>query len=294
MKKNHFKPDEDINAENPIKLKPDADIADKTESLKEGKTEKIKHMTFENNLEMSELSFRERHEARKAQRKAIIKDMSSKEKISYFFYYNKWKIIFSLIVIIYASAAIATIIRNTRPYALSYAIVNHNFSEVLSDEPIRDYLKYYNMDKGYQVNSSTNIHLNLKEYLNGNAAENDSTSYDSFPLLCSENYYDIIISDKNGIDFCVESYIAQPVEDVLSSDIIEEITMKYPDIIHSVKEENGESTNIYIDISDTDFAKNLNLSYNKVYICFPGKSSQNVKNAEKAMKFILSLDYNIN
>ena len=150
------------------------------------------------------------------------------------------------------------------------------------------------MDKGYQVNSSTNIRLNLKEYLNGNAAASDSTSYESFPLLCSENYYDIIISDKKGIDFCVESYIAQPIEDILSSDIIEEITQKYPDIIHSVKEENGESTNIYIDISDTDFAKDLNLSYNKVYICFPGKSSQNVKNAERAMRFILSLDYNIN
>ena len=248
----------------------------------------------ENNLEMSELSFSERRKVRKAQQKAIMKDMNLREKISYFFYYNKRKIIFALIVIIYLSATIATIIRNTRPYALSYAIINNNSTEAPSEEPIREYLKYYNMDKGYQVNSSTNIHLNLKEYLNGNAAASDSTSYESFPLLCSENYYDIIISDKKGIDFCVESYIAQPIEDILSSDIIEEITQKYPDIIHSVKEENGKSTYIYIDISDTDFAKNLNLSYNKVYICFPGKSSQNVKNAERAMRFILSLDYNIN
>lgn len=45
-----------------------------------------------------------------------------------------------------------------------------------------------------------------------------------------------------------------------------------------------------IDISDTDFAKSLNLGYDDVYIGFPGNTDQNYKNAKRMLKYILNLD----
>ncbi|MBQ9607877.1 MAG: hypothetical protein IJV15_00360 [Lachnospiraceae bacterium] len=253
-----------------------------------------KEPPLENNLELSGLSRKERRAARKARRQAFTKDMTTKEKISYFFYYNKWKIIVAVIVIFFISGTVMTILKNSRPVALAYAVVNQNSMDYPSDEPIIEYLKYYGFDDSYQVRASTSIHLSYEEYINGTMSPNDTASYEHFPVRCSENYYDIIFSDQNGIDYCVNTYIVLPVENVLPAAMIDEINQKYPDSILGITDDKGILTNYYIDISGTNFVKKLNLTYDNVYLCFPGNSTKDASNAIKAVKFILNLDYEIN
>ena len=53
---------------------------------------------------------------------------------------------------------------------------------------------------------------------------------------------------------------------------------------------NGTSRTYAIDISDTQFAKNLNSGYSDVYVAFPGAIDRNYTNSLKFLEYVLGID----
>ncbi|MBQ9233051.1 MAG: hypothetical protein IJ167_03325 [Lachnospiraceae bacterium] len=249
---------------------------------------------LENNLELAGMSRKEKRAAKKARIAMFTKDMNKKEKISYFLYYNKWKFIAAFFVMLFIVSVINFIIRNNLPVALSYAVINNNSAAGPNEAVFEDYLKYYNFSDIYQIRANSDFYLSYDEYVNDKINENGAVSYQYFPIRCEENYYDIVFSDQEGINYCLETSLLLPLETALPAELITEINQKYPDCICGIKNDSGTLTGYYIDISDTDFAKKLNLTYEDIFICFPGTSSKNEANTIKIVKYIMNLDYEIN
>lgn len=265
----------------------DKEIIDKNNSPKAESPD----FTQESHLELSELNLKDRIKADIARQMAYMADMSIKEKISYFLYYYKWKILLGLVLIVCLISIPVAIYRNSRPIALSYAVINNNSSESSDNAIINEYLEYYNLNDGYQVHSDNYFYLNLNKYESG--TEIDNTNYEQFLTLCSNDYFDILISDRQGIVFLLDLNMIQPIDDIMNEPMLAEFKQKYPDRLIQTTYDSDNQSVFYIDISKTDFAESLNLSYNKVYLCFPSGNDKNIINARRIIKFIFNLNSEI-
>ncbi|MCM1272485.1 MAG: hypothetical protein NC225_11715 [Clostridium sp.] len=251
-------------------------------------TEADSEKTTEDNLELRSMSRRDRLAAKRERYRKNVEGMSKKERRSYFLYYYKFAIMGAILFLALAIYIPVTIYKNTRPVALSYAVLNTGANQI--DKSFEDdYCRLFGLEKGYQVLSNTSVSLSLADY-----AENGGSSYSSdymqFPTLCYDNYYDIIISDKAGIEYCGSSGMARPVESSLSAEFLATLQNDYHCSLLSVKDEDDNMVAFAVDISDTDFAKNLNTGYSDVFLSVAGTSDQNKSNAEKMLRFIYSIN----
>lgn len=275
---------DDADIKEPEAKKTDDSEAKEPETKKE--PEDVKKS--EENLELAGLSFKEKLKVKRERYKEYTAEMSGKEKFSYFLYYYKGTVLLSIIILFCAIALPVSIYKNTRPIALSYAVINNYSIEKPNEEPIKEYQRYYNITKGYQIRSNTSFYLDLEEYESGNLSENDMTSYEQFPTLCYNGYFDIVISDIKGIEFCLNANLIQPLGNIFTDDMLDELSDKYPGVLLGSTSENNRG--YYIDISDTDFAKELKLSYEDIYICFPANEDKSNTNSRRVIKFIFNLD----
>lgn len=246
----------------------------------------------EDNLEISKLKFKDKIRAKIERFKNNTADMSRKEKIKYFIYYYKWKLLL-LVLLLFCTVSIPmAIYKHSRPVALSYVIINNADTNKVNTEPIDDYLEFYDIKKNHQVLSNSS-HVNLDDYKA--ALQNSSTSadYEQFPTLCINGYYDVIITDIKGIEFCKSADLIQPLNNVLSADMQYELEEKYKEKICGQSSEHPDILGYYLDISDTEFAKGLGLSYDKIYLCFPGSTDDRQTNAKRVIKFAFMLDCDI-
>ena len=76
-------------------------------------------------------------------------------------------------------------------------------------------------------------------------------------------------------------------------DVYKAISTDYADTIVSTENTNGTKKEYGIDISDTAFAKSLNLDYSDVYIGFIGITDRNLANSRKIMNYIFKLNLDI-
>lgn len=247
----------------------------------------------EDNLELKRMSVRERTHIKHERFRQNMEGMSKKEKISYFLYYYKWKIIFGVVFLVLAVAIPVTLYKNSRPVAISYAIINCHYPENLNDNALDDYMNYYGFTKKQQVISSNYSYLNQATYEEDYAANPDSANYTSLPMLCYNGYFDVIIADKTGLEYCAAQSLIQPLESALYPDVYNKISKEYADTILLAENTNGVSCEYGIDISGTSFAQNLNLGYDDVYIGFIGYNERNFSNARKLVNFIFNLGLEI-
>ena len=105
-------------------------------------------------------------------------------------------------------------------------------------------------------------------------------------MLCFNGYYDVMIMDEKGLEYCAMQEIIYPLRNYLPAEIYSEVESR----ICSADDNDGVNVPFAIDISDTDFAKGLKLGYDKVYLGFPGNTERNYINAKRMLKFILHLD----
>ncbi len=258
--------------------------------------ENINNETFvssENSLELHSLSFRDKLKAKKARYVENTKDMSKPERFKYFVYYYKWHVILGILLLFCAIALPITIYKNSRPISLSYAIVNCDTPGRINQEPFEDYAEFYNISEGYQLLHNITTHLNLETYEEEMTKNPDNASYNQFPLLCFNNHFDIIITDKTGLDYCSVNGLIQPLEDRLTEDVLSIINTQYPQLIVMSPNYDDAETPYAIDISHTEFAKNLNLGYNDIYVCFPGGEERNFTNSKRFLNYVLQLDMTI-
>lgn len=247
----------------------------------------------EDNLELHRLSFRERTRIRRERFLQNMEGMSKKEKISYFLYYYKWKIIFGILIIILAVAIPITLYKSSRPVVLSYAVINCSYPGNISQAPFDSYMNFYGYTKKQQMISGNYSYLNKETYEEDYAANPNSANFTSLPMLCYNGYYDIILTDKTGLEYCAAQSLIQPLDAALFPDVYSAINNGQKARIVSVANYNGESREYGINISDTAFAASLNLGYDDVYIGLIGYNDRNFKNARLFLNYVLELKLEI-
>lgn len=240
----------------------------------------------EDNLELHSLSFRERQRARRQRLKDHMEGMTAGQKAGYILSYYKGKIILAIILLAVFIALPVTIYKKSRPVALSYCIVNSPEPSAVDTSFVDEYLDFYNLNGAYQIHNDLTVHLDKDTYLEEYSQNSSASVYTELPMLCFNGYYDIMIMDEKGLEYCAMQEIIYPLKTYLPADIYSQIS----DRICTADDNDGVTVPFAIDISDTDFAKGLNLGYDKVYLGFPGNTEQNYINAKRMVKFILHLD----
>lgn len=256
-----------------------------TESEKDSKDAKPTVNT-EDNLELHSLSFRDRQRAKRARLKEHMDGMSKGQKFGYILSYYKGKIILGLILLAICIAIPVTIYKKSRPVALSYCIVNAPEPSAVDTSFVDEYLDFYNLNGAYQLESDVTVHLDKDTYLEEYSQNSSASIYTELPMLCFNGYYDVMIMDEKGLEYCAMQEIIYPLRNYLPAEIYSEVESR----IYSADDNDGVNVPFAIDISDTDFAKGLKLGYDKVYLGFPGNTERNYINAKRMLKFILHLD----
>ena len=200
--------------------------------------------------------------------------------------FYKGKIILAIIILAVCIALPVTIYKKSRPVALSYCIVNSPEPSAVDTSFVDEYLDFYNLNGAYQIHNDLTVHLDKDTSLEDYSQNSSASVYTELPMLCFNGYYDIMIMDEKGLEYCAMQEIIYPLKTYLPADIYSQIS----DRICTADDNDGVTVPFAIDISDTDFAKGLNLGYDKVYLGFPGNTEQNYTNAKRMVKFILHLD----
>ncbi len=264
-----------------------------TDNSTSANAEKSIHATAEDNLELRRMSFTNRIKAKQARLKANTEGMSTWEKFKYYVYYYKWHVILGLLLLFCAIAIPTAIYKNSRPVAISYAIVNSPEPERINEKLFNEYTAHYGLVDGYQIRNSISVTLSQADYETEFAKEEGDSSYTQFPTLCWNNYFDIIITNETGLHYCTANSLVQPIEDRLYDDIYQEIKSKHPKRIIQSPNYDNYPVEFAIDISGTEFAQKLNVGYEDVYVCFPGGSDENIVNIRRFLKYVLNLDMEI-
>ena len=247
-------------------------------------------LKIEDKLEFATMSRKERRAAKRKRLKETTEGMTFVQKLQYFLYAYKMEILLPLIVIIAISLIVVAFFRGNKPIALSYAVVNCEDLEALDTSVIEaDYWNYYGFDDNYQFQKVLDLKYDPSISTNDASKDAESGNYIAFPTLCDENYYDIIITNKRGLEYLSESSIIHTLGEALPSDLYDIFTADYNDQITTSPAYTGKSAPYAINISDTDFAKKLNPGYDDVYICFPGVSEDNQKRVKQICNFIFDL-----
>ncbi len=251
-------------------------------------------LKIEDKLEFATMSRKERRAAKRKRLKETTEGMTFVQKLQYFLYAYKMEILLPLIGIIAVSLIVVAFFRGSKPIALSYAIVNCEDLETLDTSVIEnDYWNYYGFDDNYQFRKVLDLKYDPSTSANEASRDAESGNYIAFPTLCDENYYDIIITNKKGLEYLSESSIIHTLGEALPTNLYDIFTADYNDKITTSPAYTGKSSPYAINISDTDFAKKLNPGYDDVYICFPGVSADNQKRVRQICNFIFDLGLNL-
>lgn len=256
-----------------------------TETDKKSKDVKLTVNT-EDNLELHSLSFRDRQRAKRARIKKHMESMTKGQKFGYILSYYKGRIILGLILLAICIALPVTIYKKSRPVALSYCIVNSPEPSAVDTSFVDEYLDFYNLNGAYQLESDVTVHLDKDTYLEEYSQNSSASIYTELPMLCFNGFYDVMIMDEKGLEYCAMQEIIYPLRNYLPAEIYSEVESR----ICTADDNDGVNVPFAIDISDTNFAKGLNLGYDKVYLGFPGNTERNYINAKRMLKFILHLD----
>ncbi len=242
----------------------------------------------ENALEMATMSFKEKMAYKKNLRKKRMADMDPKEKRSYIINYYKWHFIIGLFAIICLAYTGRVIYRATWPTLLELAIVNNSDTSKYSEYIPAAYRDYYHLDdKNYieiygdlsvsSTEDTTEVGLTMSNY----QTIGYYNMYDMLDvIICDKEALKLFVStdDTTAIDLSMDAELYQQIEDKV-------ITMSDPKGIKN----DGKPYTVALDISDTDFVQNCNLSYSEVYLLIPSTKYTDNENTINFIKFVFGL-----
>jgi len=247
--------------------------------------EKPKEESGENKLEMALMSRSEKRKAKRQRFKENTEGMNFKQKMDYIFYAYGTSILITTIVCVCAFILIFTFYKNSRPASIAYAVVNCEDSSSFNSELIEEYVRQAGLTKGHQIISDKLVTLDPEVFQNGNNTVTALQTYTDFSMLCENGNYDIIISDKAGAEVACAMDRMNPLDTYLPQDLYEKIKDK----TISLSDSAGNVDVYAIDISDTEFGKNLNTGYSKIYILLPGVNEENLTNSVRIIKYIFNI-----
>ena len=243
----------------------------------------------EDNLEMRQLPLRKRMAIRKQRRQKEMEGMVRMQKVEYLLSYFKWPIIFITGGILILLLFWIAIKNSTKPVALSVAFINLPESTAVTEEVFNDYNSYTSPDGiktenigGFKLDTA--VHFDLETYAQQYYDDTSDYSLTQFPILCTSDFYDILITDRKGLEFCSASNMILDPELVISGYTAEALRAYQA----NAKDSEGVEYFWAYDITNTDFAKQLGYT-EKVYLAFPGQSDSNKENAERFLIYLFKL-----
>lgn len=247
-----------------------------------------KSLHADSNLDMLSMSKKERRAVRKELYQKNTEGMNRKEKFSYFFDYYKWRVITPILVAAFLCYLGGTIYMNKRPVALGFVVLNAQDADVVDLSFEDDYVEYLDITGSYQFKESVGLDIDYDYYTEHSEyiQTSNSTDYSILSSDCDLGTYDVIISNATGIKYCSAQNISKPLKGYLSESAyaaLEPYMVEFDD-------SKGTSRTYAIDISDTQFAKDLDLGYSDVYVAFPGAIDRNYTNSLQFLEYVLGID----
>ncbi len=239
-------------------------------------------------LEMKSMTRKERRAEKKRIYREYTSEMTGLQSLTYFFDYYKWYILGPLCAILIIGYIGVTIYKNSQPVALSYVILNSDNTEEINLDFEAEYSTRFNLSDKYRFKRSLGMNIDYDYYKEHEESiqTNNGTDYYILSTQCSLNDYDVIISNSTGVQYCSSEGVAYKLKGFFDSEEYEKLEPYMSEFENAY----GHSENFAIDISETDFAKGLNLEYDDVYIVFPSAESSNKQNAMRLLEMILQIE----
>lgn len=247
-----------------------------------------KSLHADSNLDMLGMSKKQRRAARKELYQKNTEGMSRREKFSYFFDYYKWRVITPILVVAFLCYLGGTIYMNKRPVALGFVVLNAQDADIVNLSFEDDYIDHFGITSSYQFKESVGLDIDYDYYLEHSeyVQTSNSTDYSILSSDCDLGSYDVIISNATGVKYCAAQNIAKPLKGYLSEDAY----AKLEPYMVEFNDPNGTARTYAIDISDTQFAKDLDTGYADVYVAFPGVIDRNYTNSLRLLNYVLGID----
>ena len=255
----------------------------------------------EDRLETALLTKKERRAKNKAKFKERLAEMSGMEKFKYLVEYYKWYLIITAGLLLFLGSLSYVIYKNTRPLIISAAILNPVDPTEVNDKPFFDFAEANDIKKGHQLVSDIYSQVTIEEQVN---RRSDSTSHaNALTMKSTDDYYDIIITDQRGMEYITLLGVIYTLDSTLDEDNYNSLRDRFyyssdytePSIAtkaldstttDALRKLGPQDIPVGIDISDTAFAKGLNVGYEKIYLCVAGGKSENRKRVNMLLKYI--------
>lgn len=221
------------------------------------------------------MSFKEKWQNEKNK----LKPMNWKEKIGYIWEYYKLWIIGTLVIVIFSSSMISSMVKNSRPTYLYATFINASSYGNEDFDLIADFADYADVNtKKEQLSLDTTLQLSEGE-------EYDEMTYNSTMKLYAQivaKSIDVMVMGKTIIDDYAAQDAFLALDETLPSDLYE----KLQDQILTANNENGTSYECGIDISDS-----VVLQRSELYADTQTPVFSIVSNSEHVENAIVFLEY---
>lgn len=286
----HDKKIDKAKVKNKVKFKnSESDVdSSKIENEADIKNSKIDQVhAHEHSLEMHGLSKKEKWAIKRKEYIELTSTMNKKQKLLYLFDYYKWYAIIPIILIAFFIYLGHTIYNNSKPIALSFAVLNLEPGYEPNFEFEEDFREYCGYSDNYVFNSHTGYTISYEYFLEHETfvSTGNSTDYNLLAANCNYNEFDVVITNLDGLNYCGSQNIIKPIKGYFDAYAYEVVQ---PYMVESINSNKGMSV-FALDISDTDFAKNMELGYDDVYLAFASDNEKNKKNAKKLVEYIFNI-----
>lgn len=202
-----------------------------------------------------------------------MKDMTFKEKIAHLWEYYKWFAIVGVLLIVATVSVVTSVIQNNKELVYGGAIVNLSVTEEGKTYLKEGWFEALESDSKKQKIELDELYIPNMEQ--ATFMESAMANVSKITAMVSAGYIDYVLADAYAIHYLGSVGAFQPLENVLSQELIEKFEGKLV-----TYEDDEKSYLVAIDISELGFVKKNIISADKVYIAFPGNTGRTERNAE--------------
>lgn len=267
-------------------LKPIAESQIK-QNIPHGSDEK-ENLYTENALELSDMSLKERHAYKKQLQSKRLEAMDAKERQKYILYYYKWHFIGGIFCIFLLYFLGHTIYTANLPNELIIAITNDGTNAVAEKYIPNVFRDYYNLDHKNIIQVFTDLTIDNSDDVA--IRQSTLTDYEKMIVYITSDKLDAIIGNRQTLEYYKSTGDIAVIDACIDSELYDKIKSR---IVTAVSDDSymneGKPYSAAIDISDTEFAKSCNLSYDEVYLMIPNNRYTNNAATIRLIKLIFGL-----
>lgn len=242
----------------------------------------------ENALELSRMSFKEKCHYKKELRKKRLSTMDKDEKRKYVVHYYKWHFLGGILCIFLLFWLGQTIYKANLPTALILAITNDGANYTAEEYIPEAFRDYYSLDKKNIIQIFTDLEIANAE--DARISDGTLTDYEKVIVYISSDKLDAIIGDENALNYYKSTGDIAIIDNCMDKDLYSQLEDKIVMATDDTKYmNNGEPYAAAIDISNTDFVKDSDISYDTVYLMIPNNRYSDNEATLNLIKMIFGL-----